>query len=72
MKRSEKILLDYVIKKSYNDNEAQDVLNAYDAERTKQEYSSVALVNSLIRCGNTRLARRIVESMTGQAVEIEE
>jgi hypothetical protein len=65
MNKREQILLDYVIQKSYTDPEAQEVLNQYDAERTGQEYSSVALVNSLIRDGNIKLAERILQCMTG-------
>jgi hypothetical protein len=65
VKTPEQILLDYVIQKSYTDEEAQSVLDRYDAERTGREYSSVALINSLIRAGNTKLANQIGFLMTG-------
>jgi hypothetical protein len=60
MKNEYKILLDYIINKSYTDKEAMDVLNKYDAARTGKPLSEVALINSLIRHGDYRLAIRMV------------
>lgn len=60
MKRSEVVLLDYVIKKSYEDLEAQEALDKYDSERTDLDVSVTMLVNSLIRAGNTRLAHKFL------------
>lgn len=54
------ILLSYVIEKSYESDKAQEVLNRYDAARTGKPIEEVRLVNSLIRHGNTKLARQIV------------
>jgi hypothetical protein len=60
MKRREQILLDYVIKKSYSEEEAQNCLDFYDSERTGIELSAIKLINSLIRHGNTALARKFL------------
>lgn len=60
MKRNEAILLDYVIKMSYEDPAAQEALDKYDSERTGLDVSVTMLVNSLIRAGNTRLAHKFL------------
>lgn len=62
MKRSEKILLDYVIKMSYEDQKAQEALDLYDSKRTGLDVSITRLINSLIRSGNHRLASRMLSN----------
>ena len=68
MKPEYKILLDYVIKKSYNDEEAMNVLNKCDAIRTGKPLHEVGLINSLIRHDNYRLAVRMVSGSVHEKV----
>lgn len=67
MNKSEMVLLDYIIKKSYEDLEAQRVLDLYDSKRTGLSLSTVSLVNSLIRSGNTRLAYEFIKGANDEA-----
>jgi len=55
------VLLDYIIKMSYKDLEAQAVLDRYDSERTGFDIATISLVNTLIRHGNTRLANKFLK-----------